>query len=275
MIFKDIHPSPSLAGMVQCYRLRHFIIPETIAIHPKPYPTRPEHCMAFYPRGVEMTEVIEQGCILQKPRSVISGQYTGRINRYCTREFMMILVVFRPGALHQLTGIPFVELSNGHIDLEDVFPIEGREVNEQLVNCTEYSKMVQVIEAFLTALFRKPRLTARPSDAVFNLIMDAPSKYSLDWLAGQACLSPRQFERKAYDYVGINPRLFARIARFNQSYFMRLAHPRLDWLSIAVATGYHDYQHLVKDYKEFARATPNQLFSEESKVLERSLGLEK
>ena len=47
----------------------------------------------------------------------------------------------------------------------------------------------------------------------------------------------------------------------------------LDWLSIAVACGYHDYQHLAKDYLAFAADTPNHLFQAEFKSLDRVLGL--
>ncbi|ULQ54914.1 hypothetical protein KJS94_09715 [Flavihumibacter rivuli] len=37
--------------------------------------------------------------------------------------------------------------------------------------------------------------------------------------------------------------------------------------------GYHDYQHLAKDYREFANGSPNDFFREESKAPERVLGL--
>jgi transcriptional regulator GlxA family with amidase domain len=107
------------------------------------------------------------------------------------------------------------------------------------------------------------------------LILANHKKFSLDWLANQACLSPRQFERKSNHYIGVSPKLFAKIARFNQSYNMRLKNPHEDWLSIAVGSGYHDYQHLVRDYKEFANASPNILFAEENKAPERILGLHK
>ena len=60
-----------------------------------------------------------------------------------------------------------------------------------------------------------------------------------------------------------------------QSYWLRLKNPALDWLSIAIACGYNDYQHLVKDYKEFANTTPNLFFNEERQAPGRVLGLSK
>jgi AraC-like DNA-binding protein len=276
MIFKDIFPTPPLEHLVQRYRLRHFIIPSHIAVPAKPYPPKPENCMQFYLRGYEITEIINENKTVLKPRSVISGQYTHQINRLSSpKEFLMIQVEFKPGALYKLTGVPFNEMHNTHIDLEAIFPKEGGAVNERLCNCIDYSEMIVVIECFLNELQSKIKFVERPFEQVFNLLLNANNKFSLQYLASQACLSARQFERKSYQYLGISPQLFARLVRFNQSYEMRLKHPQFDWLSIAVACGYHDYQHLAKDYKEFTNASPNTLFAAESKVLERVLGLNK
>ena len=276
MIFKDSFPTPPPDQIVQLYRLRHFIIPSHIQVQAKPYTPKPENCMVFYLRGFEVTEIIQENKIVTRPRSVISGQFTHRINRFSsTKEFLMIQVVFKPGSLYKLTGIPFNEMYNTHVDLEAVFPKEGRIVNERLSNCNDYSEMVVIIECFLNELHSKLKIAERPFEQVFDLLLNANIKYSLQYLASQACLSQRQLERKSYQYLGICPQLFARIVRFNQSYEMRLKNPQLDWLSIAVACGYHDYQHLAKDYKEFTNASPNLLFAAESKALERVLGLNK
>ena len=276
MIFKDISPALPLDPIVQLYRLRHFIIPKNLIIHPKPYTPKPEQCMTFYARGYEINEIVGSNQKIKKPRSVLSGQYTYTVNKFSgNSEFLMILVVFKPGALHKLTGIPFSELVNQHIDLEDVFPKEAVMVNERLSSCSDYQEMISIIETFLISLLRKQKIITRPADEVFNTINTWNMNHSLSWLANQACLSPRQFERKAYQFLGITPQLFARIVRFNESYKMRLKSPQSDWFSIAVNCGYHDYQHLVRDYKQFASTTPNNLFAAESKVLERALGLNK
>ena len=99
--------------------------------------------------------------------------------------------------------------------------------------------------------------------------------FSVDHLASQACLSARQFERRSYLYSGVCPKMYVRLARFNRSYRLRLQNPQLDWLSIALMCGYYDYQHMAKDYLEFANKTPNVLFEEENWALERLLGLNK
>jgi len=275
MIFKELYPLPPLDQIVQSYRLRHFVIPKNIIISPKPYTAKPEQCITFYARGFEITEIKEKK--IKKPRSVLSGQYTCMINRFSgSSELLMILVVFKPGAFYKLTGIPASELVDQHVDLEDVFPKEAPAVNERLSGCIDYGEMILIIENFLYSLLQKQKIPTTPADEVFKIIKSGNLNYdSISSLANHSCLSLRQFERKAHQHVGVSPQLFARIVRFDESYKLRLISPNQNWFSIAVACGYHDYQHLVRDYKQFADSTPNQLIDAESKALDRILGLNK
>ncbi len=276
MIFDEIYPIEQLKEFVHLYRLRHFIIPPNFKTYPKPFPPHPEQCITFYPRGAEITELVARQSKVRRPRSIISGQYTTRVNRTSAYdEILIIVAVFKPGALFRLTGIPSHELLNQDIDLECVYPKEARLVNELLSSSEDYQEMIRIIESFLLGIAQKVKIESRVSDKIFNMMISCSQKYSLDWFSREACLSQRQFERKSMQYIGINPKLLLRIARFNQTYMMRLRNPELDWLSIALICGYHDYQHLVKDYKDFVHTTPTVFFSEEAQALDRALGLNK
>ena len=274
MIFQNISPCDALKEYVSLYRIRHFILPPNFGSIPKPYPPHPEQCFIFYPRGAEMTNFPNESEMVKRPRSVLTGQFTRRIDRRSVyNEILIILVVFRPGALHRITGIPFKILINRVVDLEAIYPKKAREVNDRLGSSDDYEEMIGIIETFLLELTANPKVVSRPSDKIFEFIASNKAAYSLDWLAREACLSSRQFERKSQDYIGVSPKYFGRIARFTQTYYMGMQKPHPDWLDISISCGYNDYQHLVKDYKEFTGVTPRNFLEEESKSLERALGL--
>jgi AraC-like DNA-binding protein len=276
MIFYNINPQKCLEEFVSCFRLRHFIIPNHLKPSPKPFSPHPEQCITFYPRGIELTEFIGSKQTLKRPRSIISGQFTNRINRSSLlNEIIIIVVVFKPGALYRLTGIPFNLLQDQDIDLEDVFPKEAKIVNELLSSSNDYNEMILIIQKFLLEIVGKIKIEYRSSDKIFSMMSLDNQKHSLDWLANQACLSHRQLQRKCNQYIGVGPDLFARIVRFHKSYQMRLMYPELDWLSIALHCDYYDYQHLAKDYKDFVNTTPNLFYNDDSKSLEKVLGLHK
>lgn len=258
------------------HRLRHFVLPPGHNLSCKPFPPRPEQCIVFYPRGFEVTEQLYTGTRVHRPRSVVCGQFTQRINRYVGGpEFLMIEVDLQPGVLHRLTGVPFKELANKNIDAEAFFGAELRRVNERLGSADSYTEMIALVEAFFHHLVQRQRGDFIAVDGVLRTMAHDPDSLTVDDLARGAYLSQRQLERRFDERVGISPKTFLRICRFNQSYWMHLKHPHLDWLHIALACGYHDYQHLVRDYKDFAAATPKSFFSEERNAPGRVLGLTK
>jgi len=274
MIARDFAPSAHLKAYISQYRLRHFVFSNSIIPPPKPFPPRPEQCITFYIRGSEISRHFKDGIDIQKPRSVVSGQFTYRVDRLVSYpEILMIIVDFQPGALHRLTRIPFKEFTNKEFDAEAVLP-KIKTVNDRLNSTESYTEMVQIVERFFTELVHSSSKELLAVDHLLTAVTQEPSR-SIDWLARNAYLSPRQLERKFDERIGVSPKTFLRIARFSQSYWLHLKNPNLSWFKIAMTCGYTDYQHLVKEYKDFANANPNSFFKQEATAPGRILGLNK
>ncbi|SHF57072.1 helix-turn-helix domain-containing protein [Flavisolibacter ginsengisoli] len=275
MISRDFLPSEALREFIYQFRLRHFVFQNGIIPPAKPFPPRPEQCLTFYVRGSETARYLKDNLELKKWRSVISGQFTSRVDRYVSYpEVLIIFVDFKPGALHRLTGIPFTEFTDKDLDAETVFPPEIKRVNDRLSSTDSYSEMIQIVEEFVSQLVQHSKKELLAVDRMLLLTVKE-HEHTIDWLAQKAYLSPRQLERKLNERIGISPKTFVRISRFNRSYWLHLKNPKLNWFQIAMACGYTDYQHLVKEYKEFANANPNHFFAEESHAPGRILGLTK
>jgi AraC-like DNA-binding protein len=276
MISKDILPSEHLRKYIKQFRLRHFVTSDTENFPCKPFPPRPEQCLVFFPRGYEVVQNTSTGIKCKRPTSIISGQFTYRINRYLQcPEMLMIEVNLQPGALNRLTGIPLKPLANQDLDAETIFPEEFRRVNERLNSAEDYGEMISIIECFFDFIIKRKTHDFTAVDDVLIQVPDSISSITVDSLARMCYLSPRQMERKFDEKIGISPKTFLRISRFNASYLMHQANPKRDWLSIAIHCGYSDYQHLVKDYKDFAGNTPVNFFGEDSMAPGRMLGLSK
>ena len=255
IIFDYRPPSPALREYVRQYQIVGLSFGSDVVIPVKPYWPRPENCLGFYARGGDIVE--QPNGIVEKwrTRSVIVGQHSYLLNRRPPNDFIYFQVVFHPGVLFRLTGIPTHELTNSLIDAEAIFSSEIRLVNERLSSTDNHLEMINIVEAFLYYLVRRQatsqsRFSRLPIDKVSHFLLQNPTRFSLDWLADQACLSTKQFYNLFVQRMGISPKLYARIARFDQTVKLKNAHPPKDWLSIALKYGYYDYQHLVRDYKD-------------------------
>jgi AraC-like DNA-binding protein len=272
LLLKDFIPPPDVQEFVQLYRIVHFRFTKEQALPFKAYPPRPEQCLAFYPYDTEEVEYAASGKRIQHLPVVLYGQFTEVTNRIIGRHFLVFQVVFYPGALYRLTRLPAASITNEYIDAGLVFSKTIHEINEQLFYAKDYGAMIAIVTGFIRQLIRKqqPRL---PIDDAFPLLLKEDSRLTVDQLAKEACLSVKQLERRFKERTGVNPKTYERIIRFDNAFRLKNSNNHLDWLRIAVECGYHDYQHLVKAYKDFTGLSPAAFHEIENKAPERSFGL--
>ena len=77
-------------------------------------------------------------------------------------------------------------------------------------------------------------------------------------LADIACLSSKQFGRIFNMYVGMMPKEYVRIVRFQKSMWL-LQNRCQDYAEIAYGCGYSDQSHLIRDFRQFSGTTPSQI----------------
>jgi len=273
LILKDFIPAPDVQEYIQLYRIVHLVFNNGEQIPAKAYPPRPEQCIAFYPYDRETVEYASTGKQVSNLPVVLYGQFTEVTHRTIGKQFLVVQIIFNPGALYRLTGIPANEFTNQYVDAGTVFNSIIHDVNEQLFFAKDYLQMIEIVNAFVRTLIKQKQKPILPIDAVCLAMLNKEYQYSIDDIAKQACYSNRQLERKFKERTGLNPKLFNRVIAFDNAFRMKNTFEKRDWLRIAVECGYHDYQHLVKAYKDFTGLTPNAFHQLEEKAPERKFGL--
>ncbi|MCA6438553.1 MAG: helix-turn-helix domain-containing protein [Sediminibacterium sp.] len=273
MICKRIQPAKEISEFIREYLLFHAVFDTTANIPAKSYPVNPEEGIIFLIRGSLIAESPELGKIHKRPKTFVFGIPSTRQNLSISNEYMMVCVRFQPGALFKLTGIPMTELVHNYIDAELILGGEIKTVYEQLANASNYESMPLILDNYFQRKIHKLKKNEQPIDKIGSLILKNPQGFNLEKTAGQAYLSHRQFEKRFIRQIGIPPKLFSRICRFNQAYELKEYSPHLNWFTIAIQTGYSDYQHLVKDFKQFTGTLPNTFIQECLNNPERVLNL--
>jgi AraC-like DNA-binding protein len=256
MLLKDFLPGHGLSEFVRCYRIVRFQFEKNQTIPAKPYTPRPENCLAFYPYDTERVLNANNGTQVQHVPVALVGQHLGVTHRFIGHDFLVVQIIFQPGALYRLTGISLMELNNAYLPADAVFKHNIHLINEQLFHARDYVSMIRIVHQFVLDLMKRTPKDPHPIDAVCQKMLKANAVGSLDRLARASCLSVKQFERNFKDRTGVNPKVFGRLIRFDNAFRTRNAHPQWNWQRIAFDCNYYDYQHLVRDYKEFTGFLP-------------------
>jgi AraC-like DNA-binding protein len=256
MIFSSVAPSPGLQDFVRDYLIAHFRFDPGQPIPHKRYAPKPEQGITFFVRGRPSIVDLLTDELREAPPVAIFGQQMKRCDVHLALEFLMFRVHFRPGALFRLLGVPLYEFGDDYFDAELVLSREVRDVSERLATARSYAEMVEAVESYLVRRVARAAQKVLPVDRAAGRLTADPVRGSLDWLARQACLSPRQLNRRFTERIGVGPKLYSRLVRFNGAYLFKMAHPTVAWPTVAIEYGYTDYQHMVRDFKQFTNATP-------------------
>jgi len=273
MICKRIKPGFYISNYIKEYLLLDMVFDAKAPTPIKAYPTNPEEGITFQIKGSLLAHSPDLGLSETRLKTCVFGQPNSRQNYYQTHEFMLVHVRFHPGALFQLLRIPMHELVHKNIDAELIFGPEMKEVHDQLANAPDYEAIPMILDAFFLKKINRLKYPMHPIDKIGQLIVANPQGFNLVKMANEACLSICQFEKRFVQKIGITPKYYARICRFYQAYELKEFQLELDWLSIALQTGYSDYQHLVKDFKQFAGTAPNSLIQASNQNPERRLNI--
>src|SRR5262249_48708791 len=107
------------------------------------------------------------------------------------------------------------------------------------------------------------RLARRPADPIVEHAVTeltaSNGMLSVASLAHDFGLSTRHLERRFLESVGIAPKVYARMQRFQSVW--PVIDPRAPWAAAAFACGYYAQAHLIRDFREFSGEPPASLIA--------------
>jgi len=182
--------------------------------------------------------------------AVISGV------KNCNKTNRLLGVHFKPGGAFPFLPFPLYELHNQDITLGDLW---GDQQADRLLSQIHASDSItgkfNILEQWLLINMRQP-LQHHPAVALTALTLQASPNISIKTLVEKANLSQRYFIQLFQKEMGITPKLFSRITRFQRVLDMIEKTGSVDWFDIAATCGYYDQSHFIHEFQEFSSITP-------------------
>jgi len=179
-------------------------------------------------------------------------------------------VLFQPSALGLLFALPAQGFTDHDFDAQQVFGAVIARLQERLADCRTFEDRISVANQF----FLQRALAAHPPggiSAAANDFIRGAGGASIPAMAERAGLGLRQFERRFVQQVGVSPKLFARMARFEAALDRMGRSPRGSWTEVAHRFGYYDQMHMVHDFSRFTGETPTRTLQHFKAAFERQM----
>jgi AraC-like DNA-binding protein len=164
-------------------------------------------------------------------------------------------VTFQIGGAAPFFAAPASAVANSHVELGELWGASARSLRERLLEAATPDGVLETLEAELLARVTRPLERDRAVGfAVAELERGAP----VSRVAERVSLSPRGFIQKFREAVGVTPKRFARLRRFQRAVDSLASGAAAGGAELAASFGYFDQPHWNREFREFAGMTPSE-----------------
>jgi AraC-like DNA-binding protein len=248
-------PDPRLRQFVRCFAQREMTLQTSSLVQTSLASL--ENILAF-DLGDRPVMEYSSGRISVIPRLQLVGTQTRSIGCAHFRGHILAFGIFlKPFASWQLFRIPPAQFADREFEAQEVFGPWIRDLWLKLAECETFDDRIRVANETLLPFAENAIPPTRTMAAAQNLLRpDAGTR--IQQLAHESCMSIRNYERRFVEDMGISPKLFARLGRFQMALDIK-RESGSSWLNVAHELGCFDQMHMVKDFRAFGGDAPSRL----------------
>ena len=187
--------------------------------------------------------------------AVFSGTYSRSFICNALQHEAIMGVHFKAGGAFPFLNTNASELTNAHASLADLWGTSGLELRERLCTAATPHDRFRVMESVLRERLHDDTTQQVQMKLALNMFAAGSGVLVRD-VARELALPQRRFIQLFSSHVGLTPKIFCRIQRFQRARVLAEKLETLDWVELALACGYFDQSHLINDFQEFAGSTP-------------------
>lgn len=221
--------------------------------------------------------------------AALSGARSNCFTIDCSQQERVVGVQFAAGGASPFFRMPMSELEDASFDMGDLWGNPAAWMRERVLAAQTPRAMLEVLAACLEERLgmsgcgaaSKARHTsgrsvcsrtagrgfdiaARLHPAVIYMaaeldICDEPRRVQA--VTGKIGMSQRRLAQLFHEQVGVSPKTFHRVRRFQHTLERLRGVERVDWAGLAVECGYYDQAHLSHDFRQIAGMTPSAYLS--------------
>ena len=200
-------------------------------------------------------EVDRDGHFLKQPAAVVCGQLTRPLVLHSSLDAGMIGIRFQPSGMAPFLSNPMQSITDMRVPAEKLF-VDIDQLTDEIMESSNDAQRVTACNRFLIRSidFNRENISVRRALEKIQLTRGRISVESLATLMGT---SRRSLELAFQKDVGTSPKMYCRITRFRHLFDAVSANgPSVNWIQIALDSGFFDQSHLIRDFRRFAGDSP-------------------
>jgi AraC-like DNA-binding protein len=203
-------------------------------------------------------------------RAWVSGVRTRPITIPSGRGSTMLIVAFRKGKAHPFYPLPMSELMDWVVEADAVLGQGILNLREQLLACPSVARMFALVEGYLLRQAGQSLsldISSRCVEFALSSISCQPDQLHFQQLSRQIGYSQKHFIHLFKTRVGVAPKQYLKIMRFQQAIRTIEGGTSADWSEIALGNGFYDQSHFIHEFRNLSGFTPGEYIRRKADTL--------
>ncbi|MET9765334.1 helix-turn-helix transcriptional regulator [Streptomyces sp. NPDC006372] len=169
----------------------------------------------------------------------------------------VVWAAFRPAGAYPFLTAPVSAVRDELVGLDDLWGADGAALRERLLEAMAAGGSEACLRELESALLRRAGRPLEPDPAARRAAALLDGGTPVGDVADRLGWTSRRLARRCTEQLGLTPKRYARVRRFQRLLGRVNAGPRNpDWASLAADCGYHDQAHLIHEFRALAGITP-------------------
>ena len=170
----------------------------------------------------------------------------------------MMVITFKKGMAAPFFPFPMNEISDSVVDADLVWGNGFVSLREKLVETRDIVTRFRILEDFLITKFAAKMTLNSCVEFAVREMSERPDEVSIARMNNKIGYSQKHFTEMFRKQVGVNPKAYLKIMRFQKAVRTIDAEYNIDWGTVALECGFYDQAHFINDFKHCSGFTPEQ-----------------
>jgi len=192
----------------------------------------------------------------------ISGMHKNYISISAHQKSEMFVIQFKPFGAYPFFHFPIQELNEKIMPAEKLFGNEILELREEILTGKTSEEKFNSAEKWLIDKFHQDKT---PSTELLTIIEKLQTESVVNY--GRIIEDYSKTQKHLIDqfkkYVGLTPKYFQRILRFNEILQQIHKSKKIEWSQVAYQCEYADQSHFIKEFKHFSGINPQKFIRQD------------
>jgi AraC-like DNA-binding protein len=260
MLFKRITPSKSLNRFIECF----WILEDSDTQSKQQKIISDGFPEIIFHFGDPYRINLHNAWKLQSD-ALLAGQITKHFLLENTGRSDVFGIKFKPAAITLFFSLSMDLFLDKVVSLRDLHIPLGSKLHAEINKSFSAEEKVFKAEEYLSTIHPDTDVHFQIAEKAVELIFETKGAIIVTQLCKDLFVSERQLQRVFKKFIGLSPKFYSRIIRFNYIFELMKKGP-CTWADITYDGGYFDQSHFIRDFKSFTGEDPSKYYFQENNI---------